>query len=325
MRTTENRRRERKEPLSKTKSHPCKIASAQAESMEEERWDKTPIPNSGSKIHDRQSTRGTSDVSPLISTGKPLLFTEMQFNCILEKLSSPPKPFPQHISEKHRAAILDWTIEVLSLYGQSPLTFFRCSRLIDAYYSLNPAPSSLDIHITGAAALSLASKFDNTRFITLGLLAGPISKDKFTVEELKAREVEVALAGGWDLARPTIPELVHEGMCLRGEGGLGEGEARFLRNTGVMLARMCVFARGFVEDCTEAELAGLCLVLGVKLMEQLRPEAKSKEMMEVLIRRFRLGGPLLFQKLQALHQFTLDFEQRVPNARNLVKYHTFSG
>lgn len=332
MRISENRRRERKSSIMAPKKQP------ESNLLLEEPLELSPALRPQPKSERNGATRPTlQEGSPLTpSPKKDFSLLETQFQGMIGKMKSVREPCASSISERHRAAILDWIVEVMAVYKQSDLSLFRCARLIDAFYASSSKErriseavkeeeksvvSSSDIHLTGSAAISLASKFDNARFIPLKTLQNQILQGRFSVEELVQREIELVSKSNFDMAKPTPPELLITSLSLL---PLSENATEFIKNAGLMMLRMWMFSGEIMRGFSDAEMTGLALVLGVKLMEQMRPELKSGELMEAVVARFQLGGPLLFQKLQMLHQFTLQFEEMVPNARNLIKYHTFA-
>ena len=270
---------------------------------------------------DNVPSTGACTNSPLLeSPHKAHSYSDVQFSNDHRKLDR-CVPEPKGISEKHRAAILDWIVEVLAVYKQSDVTLFRCAYIIDSFYTNSNDASSLDIHLSGAAAIVLASKFDNVKYLKISDMQDKICQKKFSKEQLVQRELEMAVATRFGVATPTQPELLGTAIdSLPIQASL----KAFLSNSAMMLLRMFLFSVDLRKELCAAEITGFSLVLAIHLLERLKPEVKNYMLSDAVVKKFRLAGPLYMQKLQTLHQFSLKFESIGPNAKNLTKYHTFS-
>lgn len=282
----------------------------------------SPEPRAHPKTDRSMMTReSTGERSPLALGASSDPMCEVHFSSTLRRLAQKNRCSSLQISERHRAAIFDWVVEVMAVYEQRDSTLFRCAALIDGFYAQNPSISPSDIHLTGAAAIAMASKLDNVKYIRLGVIQENICQGKFSKEEIAIRETELFKANDFRVAQPTQIELLATALALL---PLDASQRAFVSNSATMILRMCLFTREMSSECSPAELTGLAIILGLKIMGQILPDPKIGDVVQIVAKKFELAGPLFFPKLQALHQFTVDFESIVPQAKNLRHYNSFS-
>lgn len=259
--------------------------------------------------------------SPMSLQKESVELCEAQFAADVKKLADKRQVKELGVSDRHRVAIFDWAVEVLAVYRQNDGTLFRCVALIDAYYSKQSSSVSSDVHLTAAAAISLASKFDNVNYIRLKVLQETICQEKFSKEELTDREIEVAAASCFSLARPTPIDLLASTLALL---PLDSEQKVFVRKSATMILRMSLFSKEIEREFSQAELSALSVVLALKIMDQIKSDPKVSAMITWITHRFDFKSGLFFPKLQALHHFTVQFESVVPQATSLRRFNTFA-
>jgi hypothetical protein len=94
---------------------------------------------------------------------------------------------PSNFMEKHkinpdiRTKMVDWVVEVLSVYKCEQETYFLSVYIMDSYIFKSPAIITTDeIHIIGLTAMFVASKFEDMIPIRMSSLVSKIGHDLFT-------------------------------------------------------------------------------------------------------------------------------------------------
>ena len=66
------------------------------------------------------------------------------------------------IGEDYRAKMIDWMVEVLTTFKMSEQTFFVSVSLLDRFFkNAKKSLPSVELHLTGMAAMFLASKYED--------------------------------------------------------------------------------------------------------------------------------------------------------------------
>jgi len=93
---------------------------------------------------------------------------------------------PKDFLERHkinpdiRTKMVDWMIEVLSVYKCEQETFFLSVYIMDSYISRSPQLIlTEDIHIIGLTSMFIASKFEDVIPIRMSSLVSKIGHDLF--------------------------------------------------------------------------------------------------------------------------------------------------
>ena len=178
------------------------------------------------------------------------------------------------ITSKLRGKMMDWMIEVLSIYKQSEETLFRTFQLLDNFL-INCQRRVLadELHLIGVSCMLVASKAEEVRPISLTVMCQEICKSKFCKKAIIDKELEVLSTVGFSTSTPTVLEVIRCALRLLdvGEGDVGS----FIRNVSVLIAKMCMFSIPLLGRCKLNEIAAAAVCLSLKLVENLQQGFES--------------------------------------------------
>ena len=108
-------------------------------------------------------------------------------NKISETFLSPHKMNPLH----HRRMI-DWMIEVLSVYNSSPDTFFLSVHVMNLYISkTKKLLKDSDVYLLGITSMFIAHKYEEIYAFSLNEVVKKISHNSFTASQIRQSEKDV--------------------------------------------------------------------------------------------------------------------------------------
>lgn len=107
-----------------------------------------------------------------------------------------PDPLGNHdVSGRLRSKMVDWMIEVLSIYEHHHESYFLAVSIFDHYMTkTNRILTNEDVHITGAIAMFLASKHEEIKPLYMRSMINKVCHKAFTKDQLIAKELEVCRA-----------------------------------------------------------------------------------------------------------------------------------
>jgi len=115
------------------------------------------------------------------------------------------------ITERMRSKMIDWIIEVLILYNCDENTFFIAINLMDRYFKFYTIKNlkSEDLHLVGVTAMFMASKYQDIYPLRLKLLKENIAYNKFTMDQIKNKEIEISNILNYQITLPTQWEFIN--------------------------------------------------------------------------------------------------------------------
>ena len=118
-----------------------------------------------------------------------------KYNKVLEEsvFKIPSKFLSKHkITPSIRTKMVDWMIEVLSVFDSSEETFFLSVNIMDLFLWKTPNfYKSEDVHLIGVSAMFIASKFQEIYPIPLEQFVHKIGHDKFNANDIKKMEYQI--------------------------------------------------------------------------------------------------------------------------------------
>ena len=172
-------------------------------------------------------------------------------------------------TEKFRAKMLDWMIEVLKFYGQTEQTVFRAWWFLDFYLlRTNVSVKPLDLHLLGSTCIFLASKQEEIRPIKLSVLISEICKNKVTSDDIMNKEFEIMntinfmsqTPNFYCLTKCCLPLFEIEDLVL----------LKFIDNITLLIIKMAIFFRNLMSQFTCCEMTGAAIIMSLKLAENLQ-------------------------------------------------------
>ena len=113
--------------------------------------------------------------------------------------------------------MVDWMVEVTSVFKCTERTFFLAVAIMDSYYGKRKeALPEEDLHLTGVTCMFLASKYEDIEHITMSALVKRIAHDCFTKEQVKAKEKDILRTLGMSLHLLLSFDFIHNfSLCFR--------------------------------------------------------------------------------------------------------------
>jgi hypothetical protein len=98
----------------------------------------------------------------------------------------------QKINPYIRTKMIDWMIEVLSVFGSTEETFFLSVNIMDLFlWKTQTIYKSENVHLIGVAAMFIASKFQEIYPISLSQFVHKIGHDQFNASDIKKMECKI--------------------------------------------------------------------------------------------------------------------------------------
>ena len=96
------------------------------------------------------------------------------------------------VNPLHHRRMVDWMIEVLSVYNSSPDTFFLSVHVMNLYISkTKKLLKDSDVYLLGITAMFIAHKYEEIYAFSLGEVEKKISHSSFTAEQIRQSEKDV--------------------------------------------------------------------------------------------------------------------------------------
>jgi hypothetical protein len=119
-------------------------------------------------------------------------------------------PYGRHsITEDMRIRMIDWMIEVLVKCSSTLYVYLRAVNYLDRFFSRSEEIfSKQDLHITGIISMVLAIKFDDSGILNLAVIQKEIGHNKFSLNQLKKKELEMLQVLGFELNDVTSIDIL---------------------------------------------------------------------------------------------------------------------
>lgn len=225
------------------------------------------------------------------------------------------------ITPRHRAAMMDWMVEVLAVFEQPESALFRASWILDSFLARSKKRETLEsLHLAGATAMFLASKFEAVRQIPSAHFETKICKGRFSRETLLAKELEIFGALDFSLASPTPYELIRTVVSLLEFPE--DSQAAFVEHSALLIAKMCLFSADLINEVSLLEISAISVKLGIRMLMSADKSFDSEGFEDEVLELFSVNSkPSLFeQKVAVVHKLVNDFESIFPFAINLKKF-----
>lgn len=234
-----------------------------------------------------------------------------------------PLPFLERhsISPRQRAKVVDWVIEVLSIFKQSPQTVFRALHLVDSYLRREQQPQTVtDLHLTGMACMLVASKLHEVVPIKLAQVVREIGKHKFSAAQVRDREARLLRTVEFGVNSASVFCF---SRCLLEASRLPSRLAERVARHSLVLLKMFVFSYDVVRRFAPEHLAVYSLVIALKLSERSWAGFAGQQAIYRLIKVSRTPKGRILENLNFLRDYASGFGaefafNRLKQARDLV-------
>lgn len=117
--------------------------------------------------------------------------------------------FTQHfLTERIRAKLVDWMIEVLNAFKSAQRTLFLAVKLLDIYISNSNGLVPLDLHIIGMTSMFMASKYEDIKPLTLQIVFEKIGHKKVSKANIVAMEKDILNVVNYNIYIPTLYDFL---------------------------------------------------------------------------------------------------------------------
>ena len=105
--------------------------------------------------------------------------------------------------------MVDWMVEVLHTFKCSQQSFFLAVQIMDRFFKNSGRTlTGSDLHLTGITSMFIATKYEDIVPLLMRTIVHKIGHDKFKVEQIQGRELEMLQALSYRLGMPTVKEFL---------------------------------------------------------------------------------------------------------------------
>lgn len=249
--------------------------------------------------------------------------SEIYFNNTFQKL----KNFKitnlkkSEITPKLRSKIMDWMVEVLKLYNQREETIYRSFYILDLYLQKKKININY-LHLIGTACIFIASKNEEVNFLPTQIILDKICYNKFTKKDLLAAELDILNTINFRVNFPSIYDIL---TCTFNLLDISDNKIKgFLKNSCLLITKMCLFSDVMCKRFTLNYIAGLSVILVLKLIENLHPGRNFDKFIKNIVCKFEMDKRKVIENLSFIKNFVFNFDETFPFIRNLKRFYTFS-
>ena len=181
-------------------------------------------------------------------------------------LNIPPNFLKRHkISKELRMKIINWMIEVLTIFKCSEETFFLSVNLLDLYiFKSKQILFNEDIHLIGLICMFIASKFEDIYFIPISDIENTIGYNYFNKEQIKSMELKILNVISFDNIFNTsvydFLQIYLFDFFTCNQSKILESENIFsqIKETSIYLCKVSLFSDSFY--CVNNSFKALCCI-----------------------------------------------------------------
>ena len=181
-------------------------------------------------------------------------------------LKIPPNFLKRHkISKELRMKIINWMIEVLTIFKCSQETFFLSVNLLDLYiFKSKNILFNEDIHLIGLVCMFIESKFEDIYFIPISDIENTIGYNYFNKEQIKSMELKILNVISFDNIFNTsvydFLQIYLFDFFTCNQSKILESENIFsqIKETSIYLSKVSLFSDSFY--CVNNTFKALCCI-----------------------------------------------------------------
>lgn len=215
--------------------------------------------------------------------------------------------------------MIDWILKVCRVFRQSSETTFRAVYLLDLYFQSQLAPIfSEDLHLLGVVSIFVASKFSETKMISMSQLVKSIGKDHFSAEQIRKKEQEFLKTIDFRLNQPTVFSIAS--ILLR-VLELPEKCRSHVEEFAELFLKIFLFGYDVVSEFDSKTLAAASVIIALKLFEYSNEDFSAHDVYRRIISVVGLSTSRILQDLNFLRNFVSCFKESFPfSCLNKAKY-----
>ena len=172
--------------------------------------------------------------------------------------------------------MVDWMVEVFSIFTSMDATYFLAVYLMDMYTwkSIKDLKNE-DVHLIGVTCMYMASKFQEVEYIRLSKFVKQVSHNSFTAEEIKKKESEIIevitpecliITSIYDFVVTYFFDFYENNKeLLQTEND--KKVFQYLKETSIYLSKICLHYDAFYQELSSLNAVS-CIVCGIKLIQK---------------------------------------------------------
>jgi cyclin B len=214
------------------------------------------------------------------------------------------------ISQKQRAKMVDWIIEVLEIFDQSLSTMFRALFILELYLKTCKTPLKIsDLHLIGVVSMLIASKIEEVKVIKMESIIVDICKYKFEKQQIIDKEQEIVTKLMGQLNLPTVHDYL---SAVTNIIQLSPKDKRLVKNYSNILLKMFLFSYDIMNVYSFSELACYSLIISLKLFEHSRKVPSVQKLILKIIKMGCLDKGQILDNLNYLRDYASEFQGKFP-------------
>lgn len=243
-----------------------------------------------------------------------------KYNKCLEEIyfKIPPDFLSKHeITPSKRTKMVDWMVEVLSIYEAHDETFFLAVTLMDLFlWKADKTYKDENVYLIGIISMFIATKFEERYPITLRQLMGNIGKNHFNKREIKLAEINLFnIIHQYNLVSTSIYEFVSNYFCdffWNNKKLFCEKEDlqifKNIKITACYLSKLIVHYEYFYNENNQNKALG-CIIASINLVnDYLKDKFNGK------IKDFFLNWVITILNLEGIEKdFMISFSDKILN------------
>lgn len=206
--------------------------------------------------------------------------------------------------------MVDWIIEVLSLFKQSNETIFRAVHLLDLFLKNEKKSRSVkDLHLMGIVCMFVASKLCEVKPLTLQRVVCDIGKGKFSKDAILRTEKELLETVKFKLNHSTIYCF---SSCLFRISEIPRSCLGSIERYSNLLQKMFLFSADILHVFSYHQLALYSAIISLKLFQQSNPGFNPQKNIYHLIKSAGISKDQILENLNYLRDYASHFKGNFP-------------
>ena len=206
--------------------------------------------------------------------------------------------------------MVDWIIEVLSLFKQSNQTIFRAVHLLDLYLKNEKSSKTVkDLHLLGVVCMFIASKLCEVRPLKIERVVRDIGKKKFKKHQILNLELQLIETVKFKLNYST---MLCFSSCLFRVSGLPKQFIHSIEKYSILLQKMYLFSYDILNVFSYHELALYSAIISLKLFQHSHQNFSPQKTIYNLIKASGLSRERILENLNMLRDFASNFKSSFP-------------
>ena len=240
----------------------------------------------------------------------------------LENLNLKNNLLNHSITERLRAKIIDWIIEVLKLYNQKESTIYKTIFLLDYYLKKKKTKIEVkSIHLIGATCIFIASKNEEVYYIKLNVLLDKILYNKFTRKDILCKELDILKEIDFKVNLPNVYDVIKFGFCFF--NFKNNKIMNFFQKSCLLLNKMFLFSENITKKFNYNEIAAFSMILTMNIIKKLNKKLDFNKYVKEILDLFCINKKDVLINLQNLNNYIITFDESFSFIKSLKRFYTF--